>query len=122
MLRLRRYALWSAVAAMLLSLSATAFAQSPTGDIRGRLTDPSGAVVTGATVTITEVATGRKITVPTTDVGIYSALHLLPGSYTVTASAANFSPSSRGVVVQAGQVANIDLTVQVGKAQTTVEV
>src|SRR5690348_4988310 len=104
-----RGACWRIVALALVLLAIPLFAQSPTGDIRGSVTDPSGAVVPNASIKVTEVATGRAITVPVTNAGLFSALHLLPGNYKVIASAPNFSNAEADLVVQAGQVSNANL-------------
>ena len=58
-------------------------AQTPTGTIEGNVTDPQSNVVAGATVTITEAATGRSINTTTNDQGFYSARSLQTGVYTV---------------------------------------
>ena len=113
---------WRVLALALLLVAMPLLAQSPTGDIRGSVTDPSGAVVPNATVKVTEVTTGRVITVPVTNAGLFSALHLLPGNYKVVASAPNFSNAQANLVVQAGQVSNANLQLKVGQAATTVEV
>lgn len=105
-----------------LLFAATLLAQSPTGDIRGTVTDPSGAVVPSATIKVTEVTTNRSVDVPVTSAGLFSALHLLPGNYKVVARAPNFAPTEADVVVQAGQVTNTNLQLTVGKTSTTVEV
>lgn len=110
------------VTAAFMLLTTASFAQSPTGDIRGRVTDPSGAVVPNASVTLVDVDTNRTVTVPVTTDGLFSALHLIPGNYKVTAKAANFSPAQANLVVQAGQVSNANLQLTVGKTSTTVEV
>ncbi len=62
---------------------ATAWAQTPTGSIEGVITDPSGAVVPNAKVTVTETATGRVIPFTTNEIGAFVARNLLPASYTV---------------------------------------
>src|SRR3989442_13189387 len=50
----------------------TAWAQTPTGSIEGSVTDPTGAVVPGAKVTVTENETGRSIPLTTNEMGLYS--------------------------------------------------
>ena len=82
-------------------------AQTPTGAIEGRVTDPSGAVIPGATVTISEAATGRSITLVTNENGLYSARNLLPGVYTIKVEAKGFSSKeTQNVPVSSGSVVN----------------
>jgi hypothetical protein len=106
------------ILAMLVS-AVTVFSQTPTGSIRGRVLDPNGAAVTGATVTIQEKATNRLITTQTNDDGFYEARNLPIGSYTVKVEQTGFSTSTvENVVVQTGQVATTDVSLAVGTVGT----
>ncbi len=67
-----------------------AFGQVDRGAIAGRVMDSSGAVVPKASITVTNKATGVAITTPVNDSGEYQVLALIPGSYTVKASADGF--------------------------------
>lgn len=108
---------------LVLVLASAAFAQAPTGNIRGEVTDPTGAVIADATVKVTEVATGRTIESKTNASGLYSALLLLPGTYKVRIEAAGFTPAVLEVVVRAGQTVDANASLQVGAtAGTVVEV
>jgi protocatechuate 3,4-dioxygenase beta subunit len=70
--------------AMCIALSSlTAFAQEPTGGIEGSITDPQGAVVQGATVTVRNTATNLTRTATTGDNGQYRLSQLPPGMYEV---------------------------------------
>ena len=103
--------------------SVTAFAQTPTGNINGHVTDPNGAALAGATVKITERATNREITIQTNNEGFYEARNLPPGNYTVRVEQTGFSAASvENVVVQTGQVATTDLALAVGNISDTVTV
>src|SRR5579885_1624260 len=73
-----------------LCLSAPLFAQRFSGSITGVVTDPQGAVVPGAQVTITNEATGASQTITTTSAGVYSAPSIDPGRYTVRVKASSF--------------------------------
>ena len=67
------------------------YAQVSGADLSGTITDPSGAAIAGAKVTITNKATSVTRDVTADAAGFYSAPNLLPGPYEVTASAAGFS-------------------------------
>src|SRR5215469_2543269 len=69
------------------------------GDVTGIITDPSGAVVPNATVTLKNNATGQTPTATTNAAGIYRFSLLPPGQYTVSASASGFQTVERGVTV-----------------------
>jgi hypothetical protein len=105
-----------------LLLVSAAFAQSPTGDIQGTVTDATGAVIVNAKVTITETATGRTIETTSNDAGLYTAFHLLPGEYTVKVEKEGFSSFTEKVEVRAGQVVPVSPKMKVGTSATTVEV
>src|SRR5690348_2715672 len=76
---------------VLLGLAGSAFGQAGgTGTIQGTVTDPSGAVVAGAAVTATNVATGVKTDRKTTDAGVFVVSLLSAGEYTVTVTAVGF--------------------------------
>jgi hypothetical protein len=109
-------------AVLLLSGLAT-MAQTITGSVRGTVTDPSGAVVTGAKVTATNVATGIATSTTTDKSGLYNVQFLPIGQYTITATATGFDTTSIGPFrLQIDQIAKIDVKLQVGKAATTVKV
>lgn len=98
------------------------FAQAPTGNIRGEISDQSGGVIPEAVVKLTEVATGRVLEVRTNSVGIYAANLLLPGDYKLRIEAAGFKTYEQSVVLRAGDTVNINVKMEVGAAATTVEV
>lgn len=103
---------------------ASAFAQvGGTGSIQGTVMDSSRAVVTGATVTATNDATGVQITRQTTAAGTF-VLPLLPaGVYTVTVKANGFQGFSQThIVVNALEVVSVDPVLQVGAVADTVTV
>lgn len=74
-------------------------AQTSDGAIRGTVSDPNGALVTGATIEVLNDNTGDKRTATTDDNGAYSVSNLPVGSYTVTATATGFAPASAKVRV-----------------------
>ncbi len=104
-------------------ISALAFSQSSTsGYITGVVTDPSGAVVPNAKVTVTSDSTGQALTGTTNGDGVYRFSFLQPGSYTVGATATGFQANSRKVQVGLGQATTANIAMVVSAATTTVEV
>jgi hypothetical protein len=98
-------------------------AQTTYGSIAGTVTDPSGAAITDAQVTVTNVATAEKRVEPTGADGLYSFVNLLPGRYRIDVEKAGFKRTTRSdVIVDVGQSIRIDLTMQVGDVTQTVEV
>src|SRR5260370_19058166 len=81
--------------AMGLLTPAGVFAQVVGATLTGTVSDPSGAAIPRAMVTITNVATGSGSTVPTNGEGIYSASNLRPGDYEVSVTAPGFSAQHR---------------------------
>src|SRR5450756_1772669 len=108
----------------LLLVASSAFGQSGgTGSIQGTVTDPSGAVVAGAAVTASNLATGVRTERKTTGAGFF-VLSLLPaGEYTVTVSATGFQNLTHTrVTVDALAVVGLDLRLQIGAATESVTV
>jgi len=93
------------------------------GEINGTVTDASGAIVTAATVTVTNTVTNASRTVMTSDSGRYDLPFLVPGTYNIRAERQGFKAEVRtNVDLQVSAVAQIDFTLQVGGATETVEV
>ncbi|HWY45738.1 MAG TPA: carboxypeptidase regulatory-like domain-containing protein [Bryobacteraceae bacterium] len=116
---------WLAVTILLLTvgLGTQLSAQSlQTGDIAGNITDPSGAVVASATVTLKSLDTGATQTTQTNQAGDYRFTLLKPGHYLVSATQTGFQNVERPVDVAVGQIATVPLELQVGQATQTVEV
>jgi hypothetical protein len=88
--------------------AASAFAQSATGQINGKVTDPNGAVVVGATVTAKSVDTGRVTTAVSDADGTYTMTALQPGLYDVTVQGGNFKASNQRVQVTIGSKVSVD--------------
>ncbi len=99
------------------------WAQTPTGGIEGTVTDPSGAVVPNAKVTITELGTNRAIPLTTNEFGRYAVRNLLPGLYSIRIEAPSFSTRTiDNVSVSSGQVVNGNATLEVGRTEQIVQV
>lgn len=92
-------------------------------DLRGRVFDPSGAVVANARVELLELSTGVHQTTVTSSSGDYLFIHLNPGSYDIDAGTPGFQNLHRtGITVILGQTVGVDLTLSVGSNQDTVDV
>jgi hypothetical protein len=92
------------------------------GSIQGTVTDPSGAVVSGAKITILEKSQGVSTHVTSDSRGTYSSGALIPGNYTVRVEAAGFKTTEVPVTVQVGNTANGNAKLEVGQASQVVEV
>jgi hypothetical protein len=93
----------------------TASAQIDRGAIGGTVRDASGAVVSKATVTVTNKATGVALTSPVNDVGEYQVLALIPGTYAVKVSAQGFETAVReGIVLHLQDRLSLNFTLKVG--------
>jgi len=108
----------------LLFTVCSAFAQSGgTGSIEGIVSDPSGAVVGGASVVAINVATGSKVQTTSTDAGYYVLPQLLPGEYKVTVTAAGFETlTQEHVVVDALAKVALNPKLVIGAATQVVNV
>jgi len=113
-----------ALAALLaLLLPAAARAQSTYGTIVGAVTDPTGAVIVGGSVTVTNTDTNISKTVVTRGDGNYEATHLLPGTYRVRAETAGFKTARReGVIVESRATVRVDFKLEVGATTAEIQV
>jgi len=93
-----------------------------TGSIQGAILDPHGATVGGAKVTITNKATGAKITPAVTPSGEYNSGPLSPGDYLVRVEAPGFKALELPMTVQVGNIANGSVTLEIGSETTVVTV
>ena len=104
-------------------VTALSRAQGPTGEITGTVVDPTGAVVAGAAVTVTNPSTNTQRVVRTNSSGIYDVPALMPGNYNLRAAMAGFTTQVRSdIELQVAQVARIDFTLQLGNVTEVVEV
>lgn len=113
----------AALFCLLLGLG-QAFAQTTvTGGIRGKISDPNGAVVPNATVTAINTGTNKSQTTTTTEDGGFRFSNLQPGAYTVSTSVAGFADfAQENVVVEVGSVTNIDIPLSIAGTTANVEV
>ena len=104
-------------------MSSTALAQRDLGTITGTITDPSGAAVPNAKITIKNDATGVSYDTVANDTGSSPALRLNPGTYTVTAGSRRISENTTGQCYRhSRRTLAVDFTLKVGNASETVEV
>jgi hypothetical protein len=97
--------------------------QAVYGSIIGTVTDPQGAAVANAKVTVTNQRKGTTDTTTSNESGNYSVTHLIPDTYTVRIEAPGFKASEqKDVIVSADAAANVPLQFQVGGTSETVEV
>jgi len=98
-------------------------AQEVTASITGTVTDATGAVITGATVTATDVNRGTSWPATTNDDGIYNILRIPVGNYTLKAEAKGFQTTVfPQFTLVLNQVARMNVTMKVGSVSATVEV
>jgi hypothetical protein len=114
----------TALATALLLGSNWALSQTTisTGSIQGTVRDPSGAVLPGANITITNKATGQIVLAQTSGAGTYTSGALMPAQYTVRIEAAGFKTTQLSLNVQVGVTTAGNATMQVGQANQVVEV
>jgi hypothetical protein len=106
-----------------LLFSVSLFSQGNFGRILGTITDQSGGVVAGATVTIVDTQRGVARTLITDDAGEYNAPTLTPSTYTVRVEARGFQKLERqNIVLEVGKEVRVDLTPQPGEQSQTVTV
>jgi hypothetical protein len=112
------------VVCFLVFFTATAaFGQAGRGGISGTVTDPNGALVPGAQVTLLNKATGVSQHTVTSGAGLYTFISLNPGVYQVTISQTGFAKLVRdNVAVNVDQTTEADITLRVGAATETVTV
>jgi Carboxypeptidase regulatory-like domain len=111
------------LALLFLSFSGSLFAQTSQGRILGTVTDKSGAIVAGASVTVTNTDTQVSRELVTAKSGDYVAPNLEPGTYFVKATAPTFATEIRtGVLVEVAKDARVDLKLQPGAVSETMTV
>ena len=93
-----------------------------TGSIQGTVTDPSGAVVSGASISITNQGTGAVLNLKSSGDGNYNSGALFPGRYTVRVEAAGFKTTEIPITVQVTVTSSGNIKLEIGAASTVVEV
>ncbi len=121
---LRKWCALIAVLGILMLLpGSAAWAQNAQGTIVGHVTDPTGAVVSGATITVTDLSVGVSHSAVTNGDGDYAVPDLNPGPYSVSVEAAGFSKQvSANLTLEVEQTLRQDFKLQVGNVTSTVRV
>jgi hypothetical protein len=99
------------------------FAQDTRGNIVGKIADPSGAVIAGAEVLVTNIAMGTKLAAKTNDTGYYQAPFLIPGMYRIEVISPGFKKSVRdNVQIQVNDRIEMDFVLEIGGAEQSINV
>src|SRR5688572_16372031 len=107
----------------LFALPLSAWAQRTTGDIRGVVTDQSGAVLPGVTVPVRGPSVAGAPSTVTNESGVYRFPSLPPGTYEITAELAGFTVSKQtGIIVSLGGTTELDVQLNVSTQAETVTV
>ena len=107
----------------LLAVAGTMFGQATSGDVLGVVRDATGALVTNATVTVTNESTGVTLVLKTSTSGEYRASNLLPASYDIKVTAPGFSTYLlKGVPVELNKSSTADAVLLISSSSSTVEV
>jgi Carboxypeptidase regulatory-like domain/TonB dependent receptor len=108
---------------LIIGLTTTVLAQEFRATVNGKVTDPSKAVVPGATVKVVNLQTNETTTVVTNSEGIYAVSFLNPGLYSITVEAPGFKKYTRtGQELQVNQTAAINFELELGATSETVTI
>jgi len=120
----KRLLMFTLLVTCVLAASTVLLAQTTVsqGSIQGTITDPSGAVVGGAKITITHKETGQVSTTTSTNSGTFNSGGLIPGDYVLRVEAKGFRTSERAYAVQVGVTSSGNIKLEVGEASQVVEV
>src|SRR5579862_192337 len=104
-------------------LAASAWPQTPTGQVTGRITDATGAVAPGTQVVVTSVDKGLVRKTVCNEAGYYTVSLLPPGEYRLDAHREGFRSATRtGITLAVDQIERLDFQLEVGNVAETVEV
>src|SRR5216684_798108 len=110
-------------ASFVLLFCSALFGQATSGGIFGTVTDPTGAVIAQAKVTLTDVSKGVTVTTTTNESGNYTQTHLTVGTYKISVEATGFKTSvQENVPVSVDTNTRVDLILQVGDVNQEVTV
>ncbi len=113
----------AAVTLAAILVPASGLAQTAFGTIVGNVTDETGAVIPGVTVTVTNEGTGTVRTVSSNELGGYTVVSLQPAVYTVEGELSGFSTAQQtGVRLEVNQTLRVDLSMRIGQVTEVIEV
>src|SRR5258708_4647289 len=120
----RRHATLLVFGTLMLAMSILpSAAQVQNGQFSGVVTDPSGAAIAHAKVTVKNLSTNLSVSVITNSTGDYEAKELPVGTYMLTVEASGFKTlSNQSVVLNAGTTSHLDFKLEIGKTSEVVEV
>jgi len=119
----RQYLSFAGALLLSMALSIPLLGQVAGGAIQGFVSDPSGAAVTGAQVTVTEIATGVSRTVSTNSAGLYAIANLQPSIYTASITASGFSrENAENLSLTVGANLTVNFALKIGTSSEQVEV
>ena len=108
---------------VIVFFAASMFAQAPYGRVRGRVMDSAGAVVPGAAVRVTSIATNVVTSTASDSAGNYDARNLIPGQYKLVVEMRGFKTHERGPIeVRVGDVVTVDVALEVGAVSDSVTI
>jgi len=117
-----KQSLWGWVLLCTLSTATLVLGQNATTSLRGVVKDPSGALVAGATITLTDNSTGKTLSSTANTTGLYEFLQIFPSKYTIKVTARGFGEQSKIAELLVNQPATIDFTLTVQSSSVTVDV
>jgi hypothetical protein len=121
--KLKLFAMGLLVMAYLATMSVPIWGQTFYGSVVGTVTDASGAVIPGASVTLTNIGTNEKRSAPTDAAGSYRFVNLVPANYRLEVEAPGFKHMTREpIAVQVESAVRMDAKLEVGTPSETVEV
>ena len=120
---MRRCLVMFCTAVVMLAAPLSSWAQRTTGDIRGVITDASGAVLPGVTVTLRSRSVPGAPTTVTNETGVYRFPNLPPGNYDLSAELSGFATSAQtGIPVSLGATVELDLQLKLSSQSETITV
>src|SRR5579864_1585126 len=120
---LHRITVFALVILAVTIAASPAYAQVSGATLSGTITDPSGAAIANAQVSILNKATGVTRDVTADSAGLYSAPNLLPGQYDVTVKASGFSATKQSdITLTVGAQQTLNVALRIGEATQTIEV
>ena len=118
-----RLQLGTCALALVVLLVAVTVSASPTGSVVGSVKDPSGSVVVGAKLTLTNVATNAKIEAVSDHNGAFQFLQLAPAVYSLVVESQGFKKlTEQSILVQVDQITHMDVALEIGSVNQIVEV